>query len=343
MLCVVVLASSCQSEVVGALNNAAFRIAALVCSLNVLACSETLDAGGTHPHGQLPIDGRNPIILTNDGAYDNWQGEYAVLFASAGGPPLAGIIVNADGPWPSIEKNVNDWHALVSAAHDSGFAEVPEPITSVAGPLTRPASGAIDDTLPNRSEGALFILDAAARLSLPYRPLVIVTGSRLTDVADAYLVDPSVVDRVVVVSSLGTFVSPNGTMGPPNGEMDPWADTIVTNRFRYVQVSSYYDQLTDVPSSRLSELPANALGAWIAAKQPTIYDLPEASDQVAVAAVALPTFAVTVESVSPDANVGPGATAGPNLNPDPNGHVLLVTKAASALASARFWEALLAH
>ena len=40
-------------------------------------------------------------------------------------------------------------------------------------------------------------------MSLPWRPLVVVTGSRLTDVADAYLMDPTVADRVVVVSALG--------------------------------------------------------------------------------------------------------------------------------------------
>ena len=36
-------------------------------------------------------------------------------------------------------------------------------------------------------------------------------------------------------------------MGVPNGDINPWADYIVASRFRYVQVSSWYDQLTDVP------------------------------------------------------------------------------------------------
>jgi hypothetical protein len=97
-----------------------------------------------------------------------------------------------------------------------------------------------------------------------------------------------------VVSALGSLTSTGGAMGVPNGEMDPWADTIVTARFRYVQVSAYYDQLTDVPASRVSELPANAFGKWIAAKQPNIWNDPQAADQVAVAAVGIPTFAVEV-------------------------------------------------
>jgi len=64
---------------------------------------------------------------------------------------------------------------------------------------------------------ALFLIDASKRLSLAYRPLVIVPGAPLTDVADAYLVDPTIVDRVYVVSSLGSVTSSGGSMGSPNG------------------------------------------------------------------------------------------------------------------------------
>src|SRR5204862_8265554 len=134
--------------------------------------------------------------------------------------------------------------------------------------------------------------------SLPYRPLVVATGGRLTDVADAYLIDKTVTDRVVVVSSLGTTTASGGAMASPNGEMDPWADAIVTARFRFVQVSAFYDQLTDVPASRVSQLPANPFGDWIAAKQPKIWDLPAAADQVAIMAVGVPDFAAAVRRVS---------------------------------------------
>ena len=130
-----------------------------------------------------------------------------------------------------------------------------------------------------------------------------------------------------MVSSLGTTTASGGAMAAPNGEMDPWADAIVTARFRFVQVSAFYDQLTDVPASRLSELPANPFGDWIAAKQPKIWNLPEAADQVAVVAVGVPSFATEVERVSPTALVGAGATAGPDLVADPNGAAWLVTAA----------------
>jgi hypothetical protein len=314
---------------------------AIAVALLATSCSETRDLGSNVPHGRLPVDERNPILLLNDSVDDNWQGEYAVLLANSGGPALAGFVVNTSPNSPEIDVNVAGWRGLVAAARASGLGGIPDPTTSIGPPLVRPASGQIDDTAPNRSEGARLIVEASRRLSLPYRPLVVVTGGRLTDVADAYLVDRTVAERIVVVSSLGTTTASGAAMSAPNGEMDPWADVIVTSRFRFVQVSAFYDQLGDVPTSRLSELPANAFGDWIAAKQSKIWNLPEAADQVAVVAVAVPTFATEVERVSPGAQVGPGATAGPALITDPDGDARLVTKSASAAATERLWKALL--
>ncbi|HVV52235.1 MAG TPA: hypothetical protein VHO06_21375 [Polyangia bacterium] len=307
----------------------------------IVGCSESRNVGSSAPHGLLPVDERNPILLANDGAYDNWQGEYAVLLANGGGPRLAGIIVNDSTAWPDLDTNMAGWRGLVAAARASGLRDIPDPIASTGPTLARPTSGRIADTTPNRSEGAHLILDTSASLSLPYRPLVVVTGGRLTDVADAYLMDPTITDRVVVVSSLGTTTDSGGAMGPPNGEMDPWADAIVTASFRFVQVSAFYDQTTDVPTSRLPELPANPFGQWIEAKQQDIMNLPQASDQVGVVAVGIPSFATAVERVSAGTLVGAGATAGPDLLAAPGGPLWLVTQSAGGEATGRFWTLLL--
>jgi hypothetical protein len=305
------------------------------------SCTETYSAGSNSPHGLLPVDERNPIVLVNDSEADNWQGEYAVLLANSGAPKLAGIIVGTSPNASVIDDNVTAWRNLVEAARASGLRNIPDPIASIGDPLVRPSSGDIDATQANHSEGANRIIEAANDFSLPYRPLVVVTGGRLTDVADAYLIDPSVAKRVVVVSSLGGLTSTGGTMGSPNGEMDPWADTIVTARFRYVQVSAFYDQLTDVPAARVSELPANAFGKWIAAKQAGIWNLPQAADQVALAALCVPSFALDVQAVSPVGPTGTGATAGPALKDNPGAPAWLVRQSDGAAATARFWQLLL--
>jgi hypothetical protein len=300
----------------------------------------TLDAGSNRPRGLLPIDERNPLIVLNDGAFDNWETEYAVLLANDEGPELAGIIVGTSGPWPDLETNVAGARDLVQAARESGLRSIPDPIATVGDVLEQPTSGEIDDTEANRSEGALFIVDASRRLALSYRPLVVASGGRLTDVADAYLIDHSVTERVVVVASLGSLSSSGAAMGEPNGEMDPWADMIVTSRFPYVQVSAFYDQLQDVPSSRISELPDNAFGTWLAAKQSSIWTIPEASDQVAVAAVGIPDFVAEVTRVAPVGPVDSGASEGPALVEDPNGSGWLVRRVRGSAATDRFWSIL---
>lgn len=229
---------------------------------------------------------------------------------------------------------------LVAAARASGLTNLPDPIASIGAPLVMPASGTIEETQANRSEGALLIIQTSKKLALPYRPLVVATGGALTDVADAYLVDPTVADRVVVVSSLGSVTSGGGAMGSPNGDGDPWADVIVASRFRYVQVSTWYDQLTDVPAAKVAQLPANPLGAWMAAKQPNLWQWSPASDQVAVLAVGLPAFATGIEPVSPSVGVDAGATVGPDLAADRHGAGWLVTECDGNAATTFLWNGL---
>src|SRR3954471_9703618 len=190
---------------------------ALVTAVAAGGCTQTFDAGHNQQTGILPVDQRNPIILLNDGAYDNWSGEYAILLANGGGSPLGGIIVDETPDWPDIQTNVAGYRDLVIAAGASGMKNLPDPIASIGAPLVMPASGNIEETKANRSECALGIVSTSSTLGSPSRPVVIATGGALTDVADAYLVDHSVVDRVVVVSSLGSATSTGGGMGKPNG------------------------------------------------------------------------------------------------------------------------------
>ena len=90
------------------------------------ACTETLDAGFNRPHGPLPVDQTNPVILYQDDWSGDWLGEYAVLLANNGGPPLADIIINASKTWGDLGINTSGWNDLVKAARDSGLQNIPE-------------------------------------------------------------------------------------------------------------------------------------------------------------------------------------------------------------------------
>jgi len=312
-------------------------------TLTTAACGGTLDAGRNVPHGPLPVDERNPVIIVNDGVNDNWMGEYALLLADHGGPSIASIVVGTTTYWPDLNANVTGWTDFLNAARASGFTGLPDLTVSVGPPLTAPDNRQIDSTVPNHSAGAQRIIDLSRELGLPHRPVAVLVGTQLTDLADAYLVDPTVVDRVVVVASLGSLDAPKVRMTGPNGELDPWADWIVAQRFKYVQVSAYYDQTQDVTAAELANLPQTPFGSWIAKKQPKISTFQNASDQVAVLATTLPQFAKVVQRVSADTSAGFGSPIGqgPPLVPDDTGNAWAVTQIEAPLAASRFWSMLL--
>jgi hypothetical protein len=302
------------------------------------ACNGRLDAGYDLEQRLLPVGPENPVILCNDGASDNWQGEYALLFAQRRAPRLAGLVVSTGGVWSNLDENVAAWQDLVTRARDSGLVNVPDPTRSDGPPLRAPSDDTVESTTPNGSDGARFIVETSRSLGTPARPAVVVTGGRLTDVADAYLLDPTLAERVVVVASLGTGTrAEGGHMGVPNGEMDPWADRIVAERLRYIQVSAYYAQLGDVPDGRVAELPQNPFGAWMTAKQPELFSTMLASDQVAVIALGEPSFAKEVVRVSPAGTDEDGVV----LAPDPEGDDLLVVASDGELPARALWRMLL--
>jgi hypothetical protein len=315
-------------------------VAATVVLLSA-ACSETLDAGFNRPRGPLPVNETNPVILYQDDWSGDWLGEYAALLANSGGPPLAGIVVNASKIWGDLNINKSGWNDLVNAATASGLPNIPDVTPSAGAALTMPANGQIDSTTANNSMGAQFIRDRSNELSKPNLPVVVVSGTSLTDVADAYLIDHSVVDRVVVVAALGGYTAPNASMNAPNGDMDPWADWIVAQKFRYIQVSAYYDQTADVTMTDLPSLPKNPLGDRFSTKLPNIIAIPQAADQVALLAMGLPGFTVSAVQVSPDTSGGFDSTQGPPLVPDPNGKDWVVTQIAAPLAKSSLWQMLL--
>jgi hypothetical protein len=237
---------------------------------------------------------------------------------------------------------VQGWRSMVKAARDSGMRNIPDPTASVGPPLQRPADDNIDSTEPNRSEGARLIVDLARQLSQPLHPLVVATGGKLTDVADAYLLEPTIADQVVVVSSLGhpSADGQGAIMGSPNGDLDSWADEIVVRKFRYVQVNAYYAQKDDVPAARVPELPANAFGDWMASKVDKILELHEASDQNSVIASALADFSLDIEQVSESSGSPPNAGEVPLLALSSTGRGWLVSRGDNASATDRFWRAL---
>jgi hypothetical protein len=263
----------------------------------LVEASPSVDAGTHTVEGPLPVDADNPVLIINDLAVDNWFGEHALLAASAGQIDLVGIVVNTSEYSPDLDTNRTGWRSLIDAARASGLQNVPDLVAGVSEPLEAPDNEDVDSAQPRGSVGAQFIVEAANQYGTAELPLAVIIGGPLTDIADAYLLDPSVADRMVVVAAMG-WEDEGGVvvMGGPNGELDTWAGAIVAQRIPFVQVSGFYDQTLDVTEALVDQLPDNPFGEWMASKLPTINN-PAAADHVALLSVLVTDYATAVRSV----------------------------------------------
>jgi hypothetical protein len=255
---------------------------------------------------------------------------------------IVGVVVAGSEYWPDLEANLGGWRELITDARQSGLQGLPDPVASAGAQLVVPPDRLVESTRPNRSAGAELILRKSKELGLPGQPLVVLCGTQLTDLADAYLMDPSVAERVVVVAQLGSYSALKASMSSPNGDLDPWADWIVVQHFRYVQVAVAYDQSGDVTADDLTNLPKSPLTTWMATKQASLSKVPKSSDQGPVLAVAEPSFITTVLRSVVDTSAGFNSPAGqgPPLAASAGGSNWLVTEIDATVPRARLWQML---
>ena len=203
----------------------------------------------------LPFDNSNPVIIDNDGNIDVYTFEFVAALASAGTINLVGIIGDAT------------YQEYVNMARRSGLENLPDAVTGAAGgALARPVSGNIDDTLPLDNPGSRMIIDSAHSLGTPSRPLVIITGGHLTTLASAYLLDPSIADRVIPCLLEGRV--PEMDMAGYNGSVDGWAAYVVLQKFASVLVLPTHLHHPRVAKGRiLQDLPDSELQRHMFAKE----------------------------------------------------------------------------
>jgi inosine-uridine nucleoside N-ribohydrolase len=214
----------------------------------------------------LPFDSTSPVIYDNDGAVESgYTDVYIMALASAGAIDLRGIIstgTNGEQPpfIPRPEDNmVLERRELVAKARRSGMRNLPDPSPGpgVSMSSRRPASGRIEDTPPFGAQGSWLIV-TEARKATPSRPLVVVMGGQGSAVADAYLLDNSIADKVVVAWLVGGRRTSNGILHgfEYNAYVDSWATYIVFERLRVVAFPvDEADSVPSTPKSRFGELP----------------------------------------------------------------------------------------
>jgi hypothetical protein len=282
----------------------------------------------------LPYDNKNPIVYDNDEVIDVYTDDYLMALASAGEIDLRGMITSSFD-----EKKKKDRVMGVRYARAAGFRHIPDPTAGAKG-LERPSSGRIEDTKPLGSPGSHVIVNEAKKAQ-PENPLVVIMGGPLTVVADAYLLDQSVAENLIVAWLGGTMTD----MADYNGWADPWAAYIVLQRLKLVQfpaVATGKHAAPVVPKPRLYELPESDLRQWMIAKQGPTGTLPDDRDVDAPPAIALMRgdYVQEVKTVSFSHWITRKEREQPAFKDDPEGTAIVVTKASRTVATEEWWRAM---
>lgn len=199
-----------------------------------------------------------PMIYDNDWWGDTPDKNYLWAKASLGKINLRANIVTRDmwnwrkGYLYKLEQGVKDARKSIGIARRSGLKNIPDAIPGCDKAFQRPKSNKVEDTKVVRTKGSDLIV-TEARKANPKKPLLIFVGGPLNTVANAYLTDPSIADRMIVfMTDLRGY----------NGK-DPWANYIVANRCRLINFGAqriWWPQRPKppvMPLDRFKQLPQN--------------------------------------------------------------------------------------
>jgi hypothetical protein len=228
---------------------------------------------------KLPLYKNSLIIYDNDDHRDVYTDEYLLALSSIGEIKLKGIITTySPSEYPIF---VEGRKQIMKDARQSGLKNLPKLFDGTNKKLTRPASNRIEDTRPLKIDGSEYIVEQALK-STSKNPLVIITGGQLTTVANAFLLNPSIADRVLVMGVFG------GKNIDYNAGLDAWAWTIILSKLRVVAIpvgpsgnrGNAYMSAAVVPKAKIkNELDQHIpLFRWMYEKKHPKNELPDGHD-----------------------------------------------------------------
>jgi hypothetical protein len=221
--------------------------------------SPFLDAAVQGSFGLRGVDGDNPVVYDNDWWFDTPDKNYLWARASLGQANLRGNIVTRDlwdwkkGYHYTLQQGMEDAEKSIAIARRSGLRNIPDPVPGCDRAFEKPATGLTKDTEVIPSAGSELIV-AEARRATRDKPLLVFVGGPLNTVANAYLSDPSIAERMVVfMTDLRGY----------NGQ-DPWANYIVAKHCRLVNYGAHvwWPQRPEppvMPLERFTDLPQNEM------------------------------------------------------------------------------------
>lgn len=177
--------------------------------------------------GFLALDGigsGNAFIVDNDRFDNTADDELLWVLASLGrAKVLANILPGRAGVGPdSLRSLYRASLRDIEVARLGGLRNIPDASFGASRPLALPPSGRWQDMVPEENPGSRLMVEAA-RKATPGNPLVVFAGGPLTTVATAYLMEPALADRIVI---LGTYYR-------QRPDLDSLALFVVQNKCRF--------------------------------------------------------------------------------------------------------------
>jgi hypothetical protein len=200
------------------------------------------------------VDGANPILYDNDFGANTWDNEFLWALASRGKVDLRGHIATLV-PRDSQDVMPVEFAKLIREARIcrlSGMRNIPEPILGASRKLALPPGGRWQDIQLESNPGIRLLVDAARSASVE-KPLVVVAGGSLSTVANAVLLDPSIVDKMVVFGAYNNDLNAK----------DSLASYLVARKCRFVEWGRDYFWAGPGPSA--AALPQNWMGRQLTA------------------------------------------------------------------------------
>ena len=190
--------------------------------------SKPIWRGRERNYRNLPFGRSSPVIFSVSTLGKYYGAYYMVGLAFRGEIRLAGLQSSQGDRQqePLFESFLVEARKLQRYAPGS----FPLPVRGTVSPLRVPASGKFKDTQSLKSAATSQILEQA-RKAIPARPLVFLCHGSATDLACAWLKEPGIAKRVVVVAAIPLKKS-------IWWQRDPWAAQIVLRHFRCVLLPS---------------------------------------------------------------------------------------------------------
>jgi hypothetical protein len=294
-------------------------------------------------HLELPYDQRNPVVYAKDWSRNCYTDDLVMALASARRLHLRGFVTSSStapyNHWVS-EEDYQVWveqrAESVRLARQSGLRHIPDPIRGPDRHLAPPSSGRIEDTMPLDSDGSRLVV-SAAREATPEQPLLVVACTGLTLPADAYLLDPSIADRIIVLWLGGH----EGDMACYGGWSDGWAAYIALERLCMYQFPPFRcDPVT--PKRRMqAELPPCPFRDWMLGKAiPRDQGGPRDADAPPIISIVRQDFVLRAQPVAFGGWIDKEGHQVPRYRHDPQGTSRVVTLADRRVATAAWWAAL---